>query len=195
MGAPVKASDRITIDRRNAVSSEAFVFAREDWEFAEVDNGAGGTQLAITTTPRPGTWTVPCEGFPSNVKALLCCPKCGNHRIALLDRIHQIDAFGKVSPDFRHQGCDFARPVYLDRWNKKPLYAIVIERTAIERSTGKRIMQKEIHYCHATTAEEALFHLGPGLYRVIGVAPAIGVLAADEHGDKNVADVTQLKSN
>ncbi len=192
--APVKPSIMAEVDRRNAVSQDTFVFAREEWKFVEMAQDDGPSRLAFAEPPRPGTWTPPCEGLPANVLALVCCPKCKSPKIVILQGTHHVDEMGRLSPDFRHHGCDFARKAYLDRWNKKPLYAIAVERKVYDRVAKAFNIVKEIHYCHASNAGEARFHLGPGNYRVVAVGPAVGALAVDEHGERAVADLTQLKN-
>jgi hypothetical protein len=179
-----KPSVKVEVDRRNALSTDTFIFALEEWDFVEDKQG----RIGLRTQPRPGTWSPAVEGMAPGALSLACCPACKT--VVVFDsRVHTIDYVGKLTPDFRHQGCNFARKAYLDKWNKKPLYACVIERW----SGGRRWVQ-EIIYCHAKDETEARFHLGPGNYRIVGVAPAIGALAASDKDDGQfVADVSQLK--
>lgn len=125
--------------------------------------------------PVPATWDECPE--VDRVLALVGCPKCGKAN-GLVESVHSVTSTGEVQPRFQCAECDFARGIYLDRWNKrKPLYAIAIERRA-----GNRIVA-EMHYAHASNEREARFHLGPGNYRVVAVAPAVGYHAEDDNGE------------
>src|SRR5271156_4309489 len=114
---------RIEVDRKNATSKDAFIFARAEWDF-QVD----ASDVLHITPPPPGTWSPPCEGYETQGSdydlAWLSCPKC--RKIVVLDtRVHSVDARdSRLSPDFRHQGCSFARRAYLDKWGDKSLYAM-----------------------------------------------------------------------
>jgi hypothetical protein len=178
----------MNIDRTPSVALETLVLGLGDWDFTGTSEGAGIGNRA------PGTWMPPVTGSPPPWLALVCCPKCRN--VSVLHRsVQTIDHLGKVSPDFickynvDGRECGFNRTIWLDKWNKqKQLYACAIERFL---PGGK--LAPEIHYMHAVTHEEAKFHLGPGNYRIVAVAPAVGAIATDAHGDKLAADQFQLK--
>jgi hypothetical protein len=167
-------SRRIEVDRKNATSKDAYVFARADWDF-QVD----ASDVLHITPPPPGTWSPPCEGYetqgPDYDLAWLSCPKC--RKIVVLDtRVHSVDARdSRLSPDFRHQGCSFARRAYLDKWGDKPLYAMAYwQNGSIEKL-----------YTHASTAAVARLELiGVPDGDVIAIGLAVGFFV-DERANRN----------
>ena len=168
---------RVEVDRRNAVNPSVYVFAKsEDWNF----QGEAPEELCMV--PVPGTWTKPpavlkeLVGAFGSMLALVSCPKCKGVS-ALFDGVTEVDSLGKLSPDFTHQGCDFHRPCYLDRWADKPLYALSFH----DRANRMRV---ETFYTHADTVSEARFAL-PNVpdCDLIGIGLAIGVFV-DEKADK-----------
>jgi len=160
---------QLTIDRspiRNVV--RPLIFSREDWPMV-------GEGRKAQIQGLPGTWFKLPENSPlKGALTLICCPGCKKISI-LLKKDRKIDVFGKVSPSFKcaSKECSFHHTIYLDKWHDgKTLYAIAtIERGKIEFT-----------YCHATNDTEARFHLGAGRYKIIGIAPAIGLWANDRNG-------------
>jgi hypothetical protein len=123
----------------------------------------------------PGTW---CDvrkvaGCPKGLIALVCCPAC-REVFALSDRVHTINANGRVtngSVACTRGTCGFRALLVLERWNKKPLYGVAIERTMPDGS-----IKAEMHHTHADSKKEAIAqcaNLG-GRYRVVDAAPAVG---------------------
>jgi hypothetical protein len=167
-------SRRIEVDRKNATSKDAYVFARADWDF-QVD----ASDVLHITPPPPGTWSPPCEGYESQPPdwdlAWVCCPAC--KKIVVLDkRIHKVDAKdSRLTPDFRHQGCSFARRAYLDKWGDKPLYAMAYwQNGSIEKL-----------YTHASTAVMARLELiGVPDKDIIAIGLAVGFFV-DERANRN----------
>jgi hypothetical protein len=168
---------KVEVDRRNAIHTEAFIFARsEEWSFI----GESAEDLAFT--PVPGTWTKPPEVVKALVSAfgkpmaMLSCPKCRGVSM-LLDQVSEVDELGKLTPDFTHQGCDFHRVTYLDRWNDKPLYALSFHDRA-----NKMVI--ETFYTHADNVAEARWGIPQVADAdIIGIGLAIGVFV-DEKADK-----------
>jgi hypothetical protein len=168
---------KVEVDRRNAVNLNAFVFARSgDWGFV----GEAPEELAMS--PVPGTWTKPPQvlkdlvGAFGSLLAFVSCPKCKGVS-GLFDGVTEIDSLGKLCPDFAHQGCDFHRQAYLDRWSDKPLYAMSYH----DRKNRGAIT---IFYTHAETVLEARMGIPDVAPQdVIAIGPAIGVFV-DEKADK-----------
>jgi hypothetical protein len=165
-------STKSTIDCSPSLVIDAFVFPKSnDWEWTE--NSISGV---------PGTWHERIEGMPKWTLALICCPN--NHVSILGSQVSKVSSIGKVYPSYQcrpptgHGTCSFHRNAYLDRWNKKPLYACAIERD------GK----PEMIYTHASTQAEARIQLGPGNYRIVAIGPAIGYFVADKKGDVLTTD-------
>jgi hypothetical protein len=169
----------MTVTRIHADVRDAIVLAySEDWVFR--DNRILSTVPASWVKPPTGL-TVKVMGETCKVLALYCCPHCKTVGL-LTERVHVISNVGKVEPDLRCNTCHLHRPIFLDKWNVKPLYACAVER--LDRGHVKR----EIHYMHATNAVEARFHLGQGNYKIVAIGPAVGYLAKDEHGEVLAAD-------
>lgn len=177
-----------TIDSTPALYPHAFVFAEsKDWTI-EYDE----TLKDVRILGVPGTWYHYSEKVKGRklVLTLVCCPKCKQPSL-LHDRVTHIDKLGKLSPDFacptQSPPCGFRRKAYLDKWNRKPLYACALMKDGITA---------QVLYCHASTQAEARRELGMGIGpndTIVGIAPAIGMFATDSHGEKLVADATQLK--
>lgn len=134
----------------------------------------------------PGTWIRASEkqiktffrlNNQKNVHIIcfLCCPKC-HYVYALSDRIHTIDAVGKVSPDFPCRHCDLHRILYLDRYYDKPLYCM----TYIEDGNIKFL------YTHATSQQEARKNMGYKSYKIVAIAPAIGFEVVKTTGNSEI---------
>jgi hypothetical protein len=126
----------------------------------------------------PGTWhdVRKVAGCPKGLVALVCCPVC-TEVFALSDRVHTIDANGRVkdSVPCTRGTCSFRAALTLDAWNAstKPLYGV-----AIERWNGTEWVA-EMHHTHANSeaeAREQCAHLR-GTYRIVSAAPAVGFLA------------------
>jgi hypothetical protein len=160
-----------TVDTRASIVIRPFIFRKAEW-----DVQGEGRDAAIKGIP--STWTT-IKGLPSHILALVCCPNCGKSSI-LHQRIHHINHLGKVDPSFmcKYYPCQFHRDIYLDEWNKKPLYACAVMRD------GK----PEMHYMHATTQQEARIQLGAGNYYIVAIGRAVGFFVHDNHGDKLSAD-------
>ena len=142
-------------------------FTLADWKTQET---AGG--LAYQGVR--GTWfdlrTVKVK--PKGFLTLLCCPECATI-FALKNKVHTIDDAGNVKERIActKGTCDFRSFVSLSKWNKKPIYAVAIERM---NAAGEWV--PEMHHTHALNEYEAKKQcagLG-GTYRIIGAAPAIG---------------------
>jgi len=121
----------------------------------------------------PGTWcdVRKTEGCPKGLLALVCCPSC-HELFALSERVHAIDANGKTKGSIpcTRGTCSFRAVLVLDRWNKKPLYGVAVERWNGREWVG------EVHHTHANSEREAreqCSQLG-GRYRIVSAAPAIG---------------------
>jgi hypothetical protein len=171
-------SARVEVDRRNAVNPGIFIFAKStEWGFV------GETPEELAMTPVPGTWTKPPQvlkdlmGAFGSLLAFVSCPKCKGVS-GLFDGVTEVDGLGKMSPDFTHQGCDFHRPCFLDRWNDKPLYALSFHDRADK-------MRVAIFYTHADTVSEARMGI-PNVppQDIIAIGPAIGVFV-DEGADRS----------
>lgn len=175
MGTDKQAQRRVSVDRQNAVSKDAYVFPKsEDWVFQ------GDAPQTLQMDGEPGTWSKPPEvlaGLAFGViQALIRCPNCFGVSI-LAKSVTQIDEKGRLYPDFSctHHACNFRRVTYLDEWNDKTLYALAFVRR-------DRI---ELLYTHATTVEDAAKELvGIPRESVIAIGPAIGFFV-DEQADKN----------
>jgi hypothetical protein len=174
-----EATRRAELDASNATSRDVHIFFRADWDF-QVDSSE---QLHIAPPP-PGSWSPPCEGFETQRDAesdwdlaWVCCPAC--KKIVVLDsRIHSVDPQStRLSPDFRHQGCSFARRAHFDRWGDKPLYAM-------KYHDRRNRMQVATLYTHANSAAVARLELvGVRDQDVIAIGLAIGHFV-DEKADK-----------
>lgn len=193
MGAEQDNLRSVVLDNRPSLNPEAEIFPREEWRWY-VNETVSSNQFQFQ--PVPGTWwnirKVSKEhhiAIPKSCIALLGCPSC-HQTLMLIKTVHTIDQFGKVSPDVRcenmhgPQKCQYARQVYLDKWNDKPLYCIVFEDRNL---AGELTFVKR--YCHATTRAEAIEHYGPAERRkIFDVAPAVGYKVLDKHGEKLSAD-------
>jgi hypothetical protein len=116
------------------------------------------------------------------VLAIYACPQCRVPGL-LVEHVHVISSIGQVKPDLKCPYCTFHRAIYLDEWNKKPLYACAIERWV----SGK--YKPEVHYMHASTPQEAQYHLGDGKYRIVAIGLAIGFFQeTDKEDSRLVAD-------
>lgn len=154
----------------------------EEWGFGKDEHVRAGF-----AHPVPKTWIRP-QGVASSYKGILCCPNCRNIKL-IDDRVHDIEPNGylvtKAGGDF-HCQCGLHRKVFLDRWLKKPLYACVIERILPGLdSNGFARIKRDIVYVSADNQAEAKFHCGPGNYRFVEVAPAIGFFTRDADGKDN----------
>ena len=156
------------------------VLTLAEWETQPTDRG-------MTYRGVPGTWhdVRKVAGCPKGLVALVCCPTCGE-MFALSDRVHEIDEKGHVkhSVPCTRGTCSFRASLILEKWNKKPLYAV-----AIERWNG-RAWIAEMHHTHANSDTEAraqCSHLG-GRYRIVSAAPVVGWFVEDAHGEKLSAD-------
>jgi hypothetical protein len=177
------ATVRVTVDRTKSLSQSAFVFRKDTWQMQLDSSGKG--LLALKGAPE--TWSA-LEDWAEKPKWLLAaisCPKCKMPSV-LSRAVHTIGKMGRVSPDFictqlplnygGHE-CRFHRTIYLDHWNKKPLYAVAYEeRTPAGKWTAN------IEYCHASTPAEARFHIGPGNYKIVAIGRAIGYNVLDKEG-------------
>jgi hypothetical protein len=167
------------IDRSPTINVDPVFLPKGEWEFVK-DVVLPYPQLNSYV---PGTWIKPESWMDRRIVAAFSCPNCKEIRF-LMKGIHDVDHMGKVSPTVQCKAgnCTFHRRVYLDRWNKKPLYAV-----AIENWNGKS-WTPEIRYTHADTEAEARFMMGDGPFRIVAAAPAIGFFVEDKVGDKlNVA--------
>lgn len=142
-------------------------FTPADWKTEDTAHGKAYQGVR-------GTWfdlrTVPVK--PKGFLTLLCCPECGTI-FSLKSKVHTIDDKGAVKERIActKTTCDFASFVVLEKWNKKPIYAVAIERM---NPAGEWL--PEMHHTHAMNEHEAKKQcagLG-GTYRIIGAAPAIG---------------------
>jgi len=154
-----------TVDTSPSLVIRPFVFPKKEWEMLE-----DGNQVKAI----PGSWTPKHKRHPSLWLALVSCPNCKN--ISILHKsIHAIDHLGKLTPSYacKYPGCTFHRGVYLDEWNKKPLYACaVIENNKIKH-----------YYTHATSQGEARVQLGIGNYtEIVAIGRAIGFFVEDKQG-------------
>lgn len=167
------------------VDLEPVFFNEAVWERRE-ENGKIG-YMAI-----PGTWFVPDAAtvLACGMHAMVSCPACKGVSV-LLKRLHKIDGYGHLKPSFicTHERvvgkakirCSFNRDLYLNKWNKQPLYAVALEHPTI--AGGWR---PEIVYCHASNEKEARRHCGPGNYRVVAVGPVVGYWQDNETGKISV---------
>jgi hypothetical protein len=169
---------RVEVDRRNAVNPGIFIFAKStEWGFV------GETPEELAMNPVPGTWTKPPQvlkdlvGAFGSLLAFVSCPKCKGVS-GLFDGVTEVDALGKMSPDFTHQGCDFHRPCFLGMWSDKLLYALSFH----DRANSMRI---ETFYTHADNVSEARMGI-PNVppQDIIGIGLAIGVFV-DEGAAKD----------
>jgi hypothetical protein len=170
------------VDRTKSLSQSAFVFRKDKWE---VQTDARGNLLALKGAPETWTDLADWKEKPAWLLAAISCPKCKMPSV-LSRAIHTIGKMGRVSPDFlctqrplNYGGyeCRFHRTIYLDHWNKKPLYAVAYEE---RKSDGK--WTANIEYCHASTPAEARFHIGPGNYKIVAIGRAIGYNVLDKEG-------------
>jgi hypothetical protein len=167
------------IETQASIISDPFFFEAAVWERKQLDG-----QIAYGAIP--GTWFRPQDTviLATGILALVACPNCKGVS-GLSRKIHRINSFGKLMPNFicphsiNKIRCSFNRDCYLDRWNKKPLYAIALEYPTI--SGGWRPV---IEYCHATNEAEVRKHLGPGSYRIVAIGPVIGYNVEDKEGKK-----------
>lgn len=163
---------KVELDRSPSLVIDPFIFAKSDeWE---------NTENAIKAIP--GTWRPRYPELPSYVMALVCCPF--GHIAILHSSVSKVDYLGKVTPSYQCRikdgTCSFHRNAYLDRWNKKPLYACAIERR--EKNSG--VFKPEVIYTHASNQAEARIQLGPGDdYRIVAIGPAIGYFVKDKLGN------------
>jgi len=86
--------------------------------------------------------------------------------------VHTVSQKGEVSPIVKctRTTCGFNARITLEKWNKKPLYGVAIERFV------NGVWVAEMHHTHALSEAEAranCSHLG-GEYRIVSAAPAIG---------------------
>jgi hypothetical protein len=169
------------IDRSPSLSLDSVVLPKGDWTFVKDEL----QPYPVLDSFVPGTWIKAEPWMNKRILAAFSCPNC-QVISSLIDGIHKIDHVGKVQPDVQCKAgnCTFHRRMYLDRWNKKPLYAVALEN-------WNHRLQKwtpEIRYTHADSEAEARFMIGQGPFRIVGAAPAIGYFVDDKMGDKlNVA--------
>lgn len=157
-----------TVASERALNPDAVILPKSnDWVFE-------GSEL---TSFVPGTWVPREPWMHSKILAAFGCPNCKEVRL-LAHGIHTIDTIGLVQPDLQCKGqdgrCSYHRKTYLDRWNRKPLYAAAVE---CWDDTRKK-WEAEMVYTHAANSDEARFMLGPMVngksYRIVGVGLAIG---------------------
>lgn len=174
------------IDRSPSLQIDSVVLPKGNWTFDYPETGfsKGAVLKTRLVEFQPGTWIKAESWMDKRIIAVFSCPNCHEIRF-LATGIHTIDHLGKVSPDVQCKAklpsnaeCSFHRRVYLDRWNKKPLYAV-----ALENWDGKK-WTPEIRYTHADSEAEARFMMGQGAFRIVGAAPAIGFFVEDKVGDK-----------
>ena len=168
--------NKVSVDSSPSLIVDSVVLPKSTWEFSTPEEGSIHAPDLISYVP--GTWIERLSWMNPRLLAAFCCPNCRGIRY-LVKGIHTIDHLGLVKPDIscKNGPCTFHRKVYLDRWNKKPLYA-----SAIERIVNGKIVP-EIHHTHATTPQEAAFHLGQGNYKIVAIGPAIGFKVADGKDD------------
>ena len=171
-----------------APDARAFVFRKDTWEVKLTATGQ-----AHSLRGEPGTWSR-LENWPDKpewILAAVCCPRCKLPSV-LTPKVHTVSQFGHVTPDFfctqmpggstlnvldTPHHCGFHRPIFLDHWNKKPLYAI-----ATEQLRGDKWIP-QIEYCHASTVAQAREHLaGSGEYKIVAIGRAIGYNVLDKEG-------------
>jgi hypothetical protein len=175
------------IDRSPSLQLDSVVLPKGEWEFDYPVNNGGKAPVYKTELVSfvPGTWIKAELWMNKRILAAFSCPNCKAIRF-LVDGIHTIDHMGRVKPDVQCKArstiagveCSFHRRVFLDRWNKKPLYAV-----AIENWNGK-VWTPEIRYTHADNEAEARFMMGQGPFRIVSAGPAIGFFVEDKVGDK-----------
>jgi len=167
----------MVIETHSSIIAEPFFFEAAVWERKHLDG-----QIAYGAIP--GTWFRPQDTviLATGILALISCPNCKG--VSGLNRkIHKVDRFGKLEPNFicpfsiNKIRCSFNRNAFLDRWNKKPLYAIALEYPTL--SGGWRA---QIEYCHAVNEAEVKKHLGPGSYRIVAIGPVVGYHVEDKEG-------------
>jgi hypothetical protein len=168
---------RVEVDRRNALDTRVYFFAKsDDWNFQ------GDSPQTLAFSPVPGTWTKVPEMLSTMVsafgrlQAFVSCPVCRGVSGLMSEATH-IDETGKLTPDFAHQGCEFRRPAYLDKWNDKVLYALSYH-------DRRNRMKIELHYTHADTVRQARLGIPDVLDKdIIAIGPAIAFFV-DEAADK-----------
>lgn len=155
--------------RVSSEKNEHFVFRKETWEVEQSEMGPAVRGI-------PGTWTRPPDGSPMWCIAIVCCPNCGTNMLLQKD-IHIVGKLGRLDREIRCNGCSFTRACFLDEWHKK-IYACCIEVDG----------EAQIHYMHANTVHEARIELGAIRYKqsytIVGIAPAIGFIVEDNHGER-----------
>jgi hypothetical protein len=169
------------VDRSPSLNLESAVLPKGEWQFVKVDNQPYPQLHEFI----PGTWIKPESWMNKKILAAFSCPNCKEIRF-LIEGIHTIDHMGRVKPDVQCKAraslsnieCSFHRRVYLDKWNKKTLYAV-----AIENWTGFK-WTPEIRYTHADSEAEARFMMGEGQFRIVACGPAVGFFVEDKVGDK-----------
>lgn len=153
-----------SVDSRASINIEPMVLPLEEWTLL-----GAGTELQINGVP--GSWCrKPKRLVAPQMMAMVCCPNCKNISV-LHKKVHEIDRFGKVTPDFicKYTGCSFHRKLYLDKWNDKPLYICTIVRA--EKAEYEHI------FCHARSQAEARLHIGPGVYTIVAIGLAVNAKA------------------
>ena len=178
------------VDRSPALHLEPEFFDKsEDWKFVEVD----GEQNRKLVSFVPGTWIEVQSWMNPNILAVFSCPACKGIRF-LVKGVHTIEHDGRVKPDIqcKANGCQFHRRVYLNRWNKKPVYACALERW----NPRTQKWSPEVHYVSATSQQEAREQLGNTLIgaREVSIGPAIGFFVKDGKDDtKLVAEASNAE--
>jgi hypothetical protein len=183
---------KMSVSTGRSLDPSAVVLPKsEDWLFVETEGEPSGAPKKLVDYI-PGTWCERQDWMNPEILAIFACPAC--HETRLLTRaVHTISPIGLVQPDIQCKGnrgtCSYHRKTYLDRWNRKPLYAAAVEVW----DPRKRTWSPEMVYTHATNQEEATRQLGQTIdgksYRIVGVAPAIGFFVADGKDDtKLLAD-------
>ena len=176
-----------SVNRTESANGEAAILRKSDWKWEPVE----GTTVPKLIESVPATWCLRPDGMSKVILAIFSCPNCHGVR-ALIDGIHTINPFGLVQPDLDCGGdttrhCSYHRKTYLDRWNRKPLYACALETW----DRGHQRWTPEMVYTHATTQEEATRQLGPTtsgkLYRIVAIAPALGFFVTDGKDDTKLS--------
>jgi hypothetical protein len=178
------------IDRSPSLNLDSVVLPKGDWEFVLPDNGIVKKLVSFV----PGTWFPREDWMDPRLLVTFSCPNC--HAIRMLMKgVHDIDHMGRVKPDIQCKAgnCTFHRRVYLDRWNKKPLYAVALEIW----DQRKKSWKPEIRYTHAENEAEARFMMGDPItqgFRIVSAGPAIGFFVEDKVGNRLNVDGTNARN-
>jgi hypothetical protein len=186
---------------------DGIIFPRRDWDVIQTlstEQNPAGVELRA----EPGTWMKPPKGADPAWIGLVACPSCSTISV-LHSRIHSVEWVREtLSPKFvctgaqrRITNCRFESVLVLEHWNKKTLYACVLQQhKPVRYANGAReIKQKiEIWYLHANDERDARIQLGPlNLFpnsynpnwtKIVSIAPAIGAIAKDDNGDELAID-------